>query len=205
MTTKMPFVLGLTGSIGMGKSTTAEFFRQAGIPAWDADAAVHRLYAKGGAAVAGIAKICPEAILDGVVQRNRLRDWIAQDDQAIGLLNSVVHPLVARNRAQFITSSAASGERLVVVDVPLLFETGGDSRVDATLVVSADPDVQRARVLQRDGMTEAHFQRILASQMQDAEKRKRADFVIETLSLESVQADVARLITTLRQRIANNA
>jgi len=205
MTANSPFVLGLSGSIGMGKSTTADFFRQAGIPVWDADAAVHRLYAKGGAAVSGIKGICPQSVVEGVVQRDRLRDWIARDDTAISQLNAVVHPLVAQDRAQFITHAAETGQSLVVVDVPLLFETGGDKRVSATLVVSVDPDTQRTRVLQRDGMTEAHFQRILASQMPDAEKRKRADFVIETLSLESVQADVARLIATLRQRIALHA
>lgn len=205
MTANRPFVLGLTGSIGMGKSTTADFFRQAGIPVWDADAAVHRLYAKGGAAVSGIKDICPEAVVQDVVQRDRLREWIARDDKAIGQLNAVVHPLVAQDRAQFIASAAETGQSLVVVDVPLLFETGGDSRVSAILVVSVDPDIQRTRVLQRDGMTEAHFQRILASQMPDAEKRKRADYIIETLSLESVQADVAKLIATLRQRIALNA
>lgn len=200
-----PFVLGLTGSIGMGKSTTATIFRDAGIPVWDADAAVHRLYAKGGAAVPQIKEICPKAVIDGSVHRDQLRHWIAEDANAIQKLNAVVHPLVAVDRAEFIKTARSQGRDLVVVDVPLLFENHGDALVDATLVVSIDAQTQRNRVLEREGMTEAHFQRILSSQMPDAEKRQRADYVIETVSVEAVERAVADLLKTLRKRIADHA
>jgi len=205
MTRKKPFVLGLTGSIGMGKSTTAGFFRKAGIPVWDADAAVHRLYAKDGAAVAGIAEICPEAVIDNSVHRDRLRLWIAKDPGAIAKLNTVVHPLVAKDRADFIAQAADQAQPLVVVDVPLLYETRAEGRVDAVLVVSAPPDIQKARVLDRDGMTEDHFNTILSKQMPDAEKRKRADFVIETLSLDAVEQKVKNLLLDLQKRMDADA
>ena len=129
------FVLGLTGSIGMGKSTTAGFFQKAGLPVWDADAAVHRLYAPGGAAVAGIKALCPEAVGEGGVDRAALRAWIARDSAALTALNALVHPLVAADRAEFIAQSAAGGHRIVVVDVPLLYETGGDAHVDVAAEV----------------------------------------------------------------------
>jgi dephospho-CoA kinase len=197
-----PFVLGLSGSIGMGKSTTAGFFRDAGLPVWDADAAVHRLYSKDGAAVEAIRSVCPEAIVDEEVSREALKDWIAKDPNAISKLNSVVHPLVGDDRAEFIHSAGENGALIVVVDVPLLFETGGDARVDATLVVTTDAEIQKARVLARPGMTKAHFERILSSQMPDAEKRKRADFVIETVSMDAVRDRVSEVIAEIRSRIA---
>ena len=200
-----PFVLGLTGSIGMGKSTTAGFFRDAGLPVWDADAAVHRLYSKDGAAVEAIRSICPEAIVDDAVSREALKDWIAKDPNAISKLNSVVHPLVGDDRADFFQSAGENGELIVVVDVPLLFETGGDARVDATLVVTADAEIQKARVLARPRMTQAHFERILSSQLPDAEKRKRADFVIETVSMDAVHDRVSEVIAEIRSRIAGHA
>lgn len=200
-----PFVLGLTGSIGMGKSTTASFFRDKGIPVWDADAAVHCLYAPGGAATDGIRLICPEAVSANGVDRAVLRDWIAQDDTAIKKLEKVVHPLVATDRADFITTAGQNGADLVVVDVPLLFETGGNKAVDATLVVSASAEEQRKRVLERDGMTEQHFERILASQMPDAEKRQRADFIIETTSLEVAEQGVDRVLNRVKELIAADA
>jgi len=191
----MSLVLGLTGSIGMGKSTTAGFFREAGVPVWDADAAVHALYAKGGAAVAPIAALHAAAVRDGAIDRAALRDWIAADASALKRIEGVVHPLVGQSRADFL---AANADRpLVVVDVPLLFETGGERYVDRTLVVSAPPEVQRARVLARPGMTEAHFQTILSKQMPDAEKRARADHVIETLTLDQTRAAVQGLIAEL--------
>jgi len=205
MKDQTPFVLGLTGSIGMGKSTTAQVFRDAGVPVWDADAAVHKLYSQGGAAVHGIAAICPEAVIDGHVSREVLRGWISHETTALSQLNAVVHPLVAQDRLEFIREAASKGQNLVVVDVPLLFETGGDSRVDATLVVTIGPDIQKARVMQRDAMTKAHFHRILSTQMHDTEKRQRADYVIKTVSLESVTKDVANLLQDLQQRISNNA
>ena len=191
----MTVVLGLTGSIGMGKSTTTGFFREAGVPVWDADAAVHALYDRGGAAVGPIGVLHPAAVQDGAIDRAALRAWIAQDGTALRQIESVVHPLVTRSRADFIREN--SDKPLVVVDVPLLFETGGDRGVDVTLVVSAPAEVQRARVLARPGMTEAHFQTILSKQMPDAEKRARADHVIETLTLEQTRAAVFDLVAKL--------
>ncbi len=191
----MSLILGLTGSIGMGKSTTSGFFRAAGVPVWDADAAVHALYAPGGAAVAPLAALHPAALRDGAIDRAALRDWIAADPGALRQIEALVHPLVARSRADFLAAHAAAP--LVVIDVPLLFETGGDAFVDASLVVSAPPEVQRARVLARPGMDEAHFQTILAKQMPDAEKRARATHVIETLSLDQTRAAVHDLIDHL--------
>lgn len=188
----MTYRLGLTGSIGMGKSTTAGMFRDLGVPVWDADAAVHRLYAPGGAAVAPIAALCPEAVGSAGVDRAVLKDWIVREDGALARLESVVHPLVAQDRADFISNSTAP---LVVLDIPLLFETGAD--VDGVLVVSAPEDVQRTRVLARPGMTEAHLAQILARQMPDAEKRARADFVIETLDMDSTRRAVQDLVARL--------
>lgn len=200
-----PLIIGLTGSIGMGKSTTAGFFRDQGVPVWDADAAVHRLYAPNGAALSGVAALCPAAVTDAGVDRGVLKDWIARDKTAIARLESVVHPLVAQDRAAFIKEQAAQGHRLIVVDVPLLFETGGDSYVDAIVVVSAPAEDQKARVLDRPGMTKAHFATILASQMPDAEKRARADYVIETTSLAAAEQAVKVVLTDLKTRHLKDA
>ncbi|MEM8879089.1 MAG: dephospho-CoA kinase [Pseudomonadota bacterium] len=191
-------VLGLTGSIGMGKSTTAAFFRQAGIPVWDADAAVHRLYAKGGLGVAPIAALRPEAIRDGTVDRGALKTWIAEDTRALKRLEDVIHPLVAQDRAKFL--AANEGTDLVVLDIPLLFETGDPAQFDAILVVSIDPETQRSRVLSRPGMSLAQFETILARQMPDAEKRARANHVIETRTLEETRKSVEALIEELRHK-----
>lgn len=188
-----PYLLGLTGSVGMGKSTTAGFFREMGVPVWDADAAVHRLYAPGGAAVGPVGALCAEAVSDGAVDRGVLKDWIARDADALAALEAVVHPLVTADRLEFI---AAADGPLVVLDIPLLFETG--AVVDGVLVVSAPEEVQRARVLARPGMNEEQFARILARQMPDAEKRARADFVIETLDMDKTRADVQDLVGRLR-------
>ncbi len=192
-----PFLLGLTGSIGMGKSTTAAMFAAEGVPVWDADAAVHRLYAPGGGAVPAIAALCPEAVVAGGVDRARLKDWIARDPRALAALEAAVHPLVAADRAAFIDMAGRDGAVLVVLDIPLLFETGAETGLDATLVVTAPPEVQRARVLDRRGMTEAQFATILARQMPDAEKRARATHVIETRTLEDTHAAVQKLIAEI--------
>ena len=195
-----PFRLGLTGSIGMGKSTTARLFAEEGIPVWDADATVHDLYAKGGAAVAPIGAIFPDAIREGAVDRDRLKTLLQSEKQALSRLESVVHPLVQASRRHFLT--AHQGEDLILLDIPLLYETGADKDCDAVLVVTAAPDVQRARVLARGQMTEAQLDMILARQLPDAEKRRRADFVIETLTLEQTRAEVRSLIAKLRSRHA---
>ena len=191
-----PFRLGLTGSIGMGKSTTAAFFAAEGIPVWEADAAVYRLYARGGAAVGPVAALHPPALQDGAISREMLKRWIGWDETALHQIEAVVHPLVAADRAAFVTGSAGD---IVLLDIPLLFETGAEAQLDATLVVTAPPAVQRRRVLSRPGMTEALFQTILAKQLPDAEKRARATHVIETLGLEAVQACVRALIAHIRK------
>lgn len=191
----MSIILGLTGSIGMGKSTTAGFFREAGVPVWDADAAVHALYAAGGAAVAPLAALNPLALKDGAIDRAELREWIAADPTALRQIEAVVHPLVARDRQAFM--AAHRDDRLIVLDIPLLFESRGEALCSATLVVSAPPEIQRARVLDRPGMTEAHFHAILAKQMPDCEKRRRATYVIETVTLDQTRQKVLDLIQTL--------
>jgi dephospho-CoA kinase len=190
-----PFLLGLTGSIGMGKSTTAAMFAAAGIPVWDADAAVHRLYALGGAAVAPIAASFPQAIENSAVSRTALKAEIAANPTALMHIETIVHPLVAADRAAFIADTKAD---LIVLDIPLLFENATESSVSAALLVTATPALQRARVLARPGMTDAHFQTILSRQMPDAEKRKRATHIVETLDLPSTQAYVQALIRHIR-------
>ena len=188
----MSVILGLTGSIGMGKSTTAQMFRDLGVPVWDADAAVHRLYGAGGAAVGPVGALCPDAVVTGAVDRGVLKTWLAADPTRLAQLEAAVHPLVAADRAAFIARADAP---LVVLDIPLLFETG--AQVDAVLVVSAPPDVQRARVLARGGMTDAQLDLILSRQMPDADKRARADYVIETTDMDSARAQVAALVAKL--------
>jgi dephospho-CoA kinase len=194
-----PFRLGLTGSIGMGKSTTAAMFAAEGIPVWDADAAVHRLYAKGGAAVAAIAPLCPQALSQGAIDRAALKTWIAQDPSALPQIETVVHPLVAADRAQFLADITAD---IALFDIPLLFEKGTDAEMDATLLVTAPPDVQRRRVLSRQGMTQAQFDLILQRQMPDAQKRARATHIVETLDVASTRAYVMALITHIRSKDA---
>jgi dephospho-CoA kinase len=197
---KRPFVLGLTGSIGMGKSTTAAMFDQAGIPVWDADAAVHRLYRPGGAAVEPLAELRPEAIGPDGVDRTELKAWIARNPSALRLIEQIVHPLLAKDRAEFIARAQARGEDMVVLDMPLLFETGAEDQVDAILVITAPAEVQRARVLAREGVTAEQFESLHARQVPDAEKRRRADFVIETRSLDQTREEVTNLIRKIRRR-----
>jgi len=190
------FRLGLTGSIGMGKSTTATFFAAEGVPVWDADQAVHRLYAKGGAAVAPLAVLFPQAEVQGAIRRDELRRAIAEDSGALSRIEAVVHPLVVADRARFVAETPAD---ILLLDIPLLFETGADASVDASLVVTAPPALQRARVMARPGMTEALFQTLLAKQLPDREKRARGTHLIETLSLPSVRACVQALIRYIRE------
>ncbi len=190
----MTHYLGLTGSIGMGKSTTAQMFRDAGVPVWDADATVHQLYAKDGAAVGLIAEIFPNAIVDGAVSRDKLKDIIAADTTALAKIEHIVHPLVAADRQNFIASQTAP---LLVFDIPLLFETGAEAWLSSVLVVTAPADVQKSRVLARPAMTEAQFDQILRRQMPDADKRARADHIIETLTLDDTRAAVQELILKL--------
>lgn len=196
----MTFLLGLTGSVGMGKSTTAAMFADAGIPVWDADAAVHSLYAPGGAAIAPLSAAFPAALQDGAISRDALKAIIAADPGALARIEAIVHPLVAQDRAAFL---AATNADIALFDIPLLFETGADRWLDATLVVTAPPEVQAARVLARPGMTQAQFATILARQMPDAEKRARADHVIETLTLDATRTAVQELIAQIRGKLAD--
>ncbi len=190
-----PFRLGLTGSIGMGKSTTARLFADRGCAIWDADAAVHRLYTSGGAAVDPVAALCPAARGPNGIDRPALKAWIARDPHALSRLEAVVHPLVAQDRAAW---TARQTNNIAVFDIPLLFETGADRDMDAAAVVSAPAHLQRARVLARPGMTAAHLDHILSRQMSDAEKRARATFVIDTTSPETARADVDRVLRQIR-------
>ena len=192
-------LLGLTGSIGMGKSTTAAMFREAGVPVYDADAEVHAAYAKGGACVAPVGAAFPGVVKDGAIDREALRQAVHGDPAAFSRLNGVVHPIIAALRHRFFEEARAEGADLVVLDIPLLFEGGGDRGVDAVAVVTAPPEVQRRRVLQREGMTPERLESILAQQMPDAEKRARADFVIDTgQGLEPVRRQVAEILAIMR-------
>lgn len=194
----MSFVLGLTGSIGMGKSTTAQMFADEGLPVWDADATVHRLYQPGQPAALAIAALFPGAIdPDGQVNRAALRALIQADATVLDRLNAAVHPLVAADRAAFLAGSEAA--EIVLLDVPLLYEIGLDTACNAVAVVSAPAAIQRQRVLDRGAMTEAEFQTILSRQLPDAEKRKRATYVIPTTSLEAARQAVKEVLADIRR------
>lgn len=184
----MSYLLGLTGSIGMGKSTAAAMFAELGHPVWDADAAVHRLYAPGGAAVAKVASAFPGAWKDGGVDRAALKSALAADPSGFARLEAIVHPLVAADRADFIARHA--GAPIIVLDIPLLYENGSQAGMDGVAVVSAPAEIQRARVLARPGMTEAAFQMILSRQMPDAEKRRLADWVIPSDTMDAARAAI---------------
>jgi len=197
--------LGLTGSIGMGKSTVAAMFRDLGVPVFDADAAVHRLYARGGAAVEPLRAAFPAAIVKDAVDRERLSRLVLGDSAALKRLEGIVHPLVGVERARFLDEARAAGAPFVVLDIPLLFETGGQDRVDAVVVVSAPAQMQAERVLKRPGMTREKFDAILGKQVPDAEKRAGADFVIPTGGeLAETREHVARVAREMRQRAIRN-
>jgi len=181
----------------MGESTTAGFFADHGLPVWDADAAVHRLYA--GPAAATLAPNFPEAVTTGAVNRDALKSCIASDPTALPLLESLIHPLVAADRDTFLATATAD---IVVFDIPLLFEKGTQAQMDATLLVTAPAALQRARVLARPGMTEQQFEALLARQMPDAQKRSLATHIVETLSVDATRAYVAALIAHIRSRNA---
>jgi dephospho-CoA kinase len=186
-------ILGLTGSIGMGKSTTAKLFAEAGVPVYDADATVHMLYE--GEAAPAIEAAFPGATVDGKVDRNRLSARVVHDPAAIKRLEAIVHPMLGASRQKFLHDAEQSGAPVAVVDVPLLFETGGENRVDAVVVVTTTPEIQRQRILERPNMTEAKLQAILARQMPDAEKRKRANFVVDTShGLDPVRARIRDIL-----------
>ena len=206
------FILGLTGSVGMGKSVTARFFAEAGVPVHDADAVVHRLYE--GEAVAAIETAFPGTTVTsatgvGKVDRAKLAARVLGDAAALKRLEAIVHPLVQEDERRLLAEAEQRGEKVAVLDIPLLFETGGDRRVDAVVVVSAPPEVQRARVLERPGMTVEKLEAILAKQMPDAEKRRRADFVVDTsrgfdAAREQVRAILAA-VATMPKRISSSS
>lgn len=192
-------VLGLTGSIGMGKSTTAKMFADEGVPVHDSDDTVHRLYA--GKAAPLIAEAFPGTVSGGVVDRRRLSAAVLDDQVQLRKLGGIVHPLVRANQDVFLEKHRAAKTPLVILDIPLLFETGGTDRVDDILVVTAPADVQKARVMARPGMTAEKFNAILANQVSDRDKRRNADFVIDTgAGMEAAREAVRHVIRTLRER-----
>jgi dephospho-CoA kinase len=188
-------IIALTGSIGMGKTTTSAMFKDLGVPVWDADGAVHRLYASGGAAVAPVGAAFPEALTkEGAIDRDILGRAVLGNSDKLLTLEAIVHPLVGQDRAKFVADAQAQKSSMTVVDVPLLYETSGEKFVDKVIVVSCHPDLQRARVMARPGMSEAKFASILARQIPDAQKRARADFMITTdESLDSTREQVAKI------------
>ena len=192
-------VIGLTGSIGMGKSTTAAMFREAGLPVYDADAEVHAAYDTGGSAVEPVGAAFPGVVKAGREDREALRNAVLGNPEALKRLNGIVHPLLGASRVRFFDAAKAAGADIVVLDIPLLFETGGERNVEAVIVVTAPADVQRTRVLARDGMTPERLDAILAQQVPDAEKRARADYVVDTgQGLDHARAQVAEIIAALR-------
>lgn len=193
-------VLGLTGSIGTGKTTTAAMFRDRGVPVYDADATVHDLYTK--EAVQPVAARFPEALADGIIDRKILSSLLAQSPARFAELEAIIHPLVRARETAFLDAERRNGSPLVLLDIPLLYETGGEARIDRVVVVTCDAEIQRQRVLARPGMTEEKFQLILSRQMPDAEKRKRADFLIDTgKGLEAARKQVEEVIRTIMDSV----
>jgi len=200
----MMMLVGLTGSIGMGKSETAKMFAAEGVPVYDADAAVHALYAKGGEAVAPIGAAFPDAIKDSAVDRAALSKAVLGKPDEFKKLESIIHPLVARVQLDWLEARKGEGAQIVVLDIPLLFETGGEARVDKVVVVSAPADVQRARVLARAGMTEEKLDAILAKQVPDAKKREQADYIVDTSrGLDDARAQVKAIISDLNDQLSH--
>ena len=201
-----PLLIGLTGSIGMGKSETAKMFARLGLPVHDADAAVHALYEPGGAAVEPIAQAFPGCVKDGRVDRTALAVHVVNDAAALARLEAIVHPLVRATEQAFIDQAAAGGAEMVALNIPLLFETRGETRMDAVVVVSAPEETQRRRVLAREGMTEEKLARILSRQMPDAEKRARAHYVVDTGgSLDHAFEQVRKIVEELRSKKKKDA
>jgi dephospho-CoA kinase len=201
MQAKRPFIVGLTGSIGMGKTETAKMFARLGVPVYDADAAVHRLYEPGGAAVLKITEAFPDCVSGGSVDRAKLGAHVTANPKAFRTLEAIVHPLVGQSQRDFLDKAAKDGAEMVVLDIPLLFETGGDVRMDAVVVVSAQHHVQRSRVLAREGMSEEKFHGILAKQTPDSEKRAKAHFVVETdRGLDHAFEQVKKVVAALHRK-----
>ncbi|XAT55962.1 dephospho-CoA kinase [Rhodobacteraceae bacterium IMCC1335] len=191
----MSFLLGLTGSIGMGKSTTAGFFKDAGCDVWDADAAVHRLYAEQGAAVAPLSNLFPKALIEGAISRQVLKHELQKNPDLIGQLEAIIHPLVAQDRQTFIDSAQSD---ILVFDIPLLFETGADAHMNAVICVTIDEEEQKKRVLERGTMNEEMFEQIKSRQWSNSQKCEKADFVILTDTLDHVHAQVDNILANLR-------
>ena len=189
-------IIGLTGSIGMGKSTTAKMFADEGIPIWDADAAVTRLYVKNGEGARALAAVAPEAVGENGVDKSKLKTLIKQNSSLLPRIEKIIHPLVAKDRDDFLAEH--SDTEIVLLDIPLLFENGTDSRMDYVVVVSVNSETQRTRVLERGTMDEDTFNMIRSKQMPDAEKRQRADFVIETTTIEHARQQVQNILEEIR-------
>ena len=195
------YLIGLTGSIGMGKTQTAALFEEEGVPRYDADAAVHGLYEVGGAAVGPIGEMFPEAVRDGVVDRAALGRIVLKDGAKLAALEKMVHPLAGATQVDFLNAQMAAGATHVLLDIPLLFETGGHEFVDCVVVVSAPPDIQRARVLERPGMTEEKFADILAKQVPDSDKRAAADVIVDSsVSVADAHRQVKEILAAVRDR-----
>ena len=194
------FKLGLTGSIGMGKSTTAALFAELGCEVWDADAAVHRLYSSGGAAVAPMQAQFPQVVEDNTVSRAQLRILIANDPSALKSIEQIVHPLLGQDRSDFVENAKSD---ILVYDIPLLFETGGDARMDAVACVWTTPEIQKQRVMERGTMSAEQFEVIRAKQLPADEKRDRADYVIVTDTIEHARTQVQNVLKSIRQRMSN--
>ena len=203
MSLKQTVLLGLTGSIGMGKSTTAAMFLKRGIPVWDADSTVHKLYAKNGAAVKFFNQEIPSAVLNGEVSRVILKKLIKEDINNLKKIEQIVHPLVAKDRLTFIENSKKYNAPLIVLDIPLLFETGFYKLVDYIAVVTVDYTTQKQRVLDRESMTEEMFTQILDKQVSNEEKKRKADFIIPTETIEAAESKVQEIIAQLERQVRN--